>query len=96
MTLSSPSSLSAAPVLTDEATLSAALDCLLEHLTIPTQGDCKPQTIFQVLIRAASKQDSIEHTTQFVVKFCCLPKRECSHFKSDPHFLHQLHDSRQR
>ncbi|MDV2992304.1 MAG: ISH3 family transposase ISMbu7 [Chroococcidiopsis sp. SAG 2025] len=64
MTLSSPSPLSAAPALTDEATLNAALDCLLEHLTIPTQGDCNPQTIFQVLIRAASKQDSIEHTTQ--------------------------------
>jgi putative transposase len=30
----------------------------------PTQGGCTPETLFQVLIRAASKQDSIEHTTQ--------------------------------
>lgn len=64
MTLSSPTSLSALPALTDESTLSATLDCLLEHLTIPTQGDCTPETLFQVLIRAASKQDSIEHTTR--------------------------------
>lgn len=40
------------------------MDCLLENLTVPTRGDCTPQTLFQVLIRAASKQDSIEHTTQ--------------------------------
>ena len=64
MTLSSPSSLSATPALTDEATLSATLECLLEHLAVPTQGDCTPETLFQVLIRAATKQDSIEHTTQ--------------------------------
>lgn len=64
MTPFSPTSLSASPALTDEATLSAALGCLLEHLTLPTQGDCTPQTLFQVLIRAASQQDSIEHTTQ--------------------------------
>ncbi|MDZ4877968.1 MAG: hypothetical protein CLLPBCKN_007403 [Chroococcidiopsis cubana SAG 39.79] len=64
MTLSSPTSLSDAPVLTDEATLSVTMECLLEHLTVPTQGDCTPQMLFQVLIRAASQQDSIEHTTQ--------------------------------
>lgn len=64
MTPTSPTLLSALPALTDESTLSATLDCLLEHLTIPTQGDCTPETLFQVLIRAASKQDSIEHTTQ--------------------------------
>jgi hypothetical protein len=64
MTLSSPSSVSAVPALTDESTLSATLDCLLENLIIPTQGDCSAETLFQILIRAASKQDSIEHTTQ--------------------------------
>nr|WP_258183885.1 hypothetical protein [Chroococcidiopsis cubana] len=33
-------------------------------MTIPTQGACSPETLMQILIRAASKQDSIEHTTQ--------------------------------
>ncbi|MCY7285719.1 MAG: hypothetical protein LH679_20255 [Cyanobacteria bacterium CAN_BIN43] len=59
-----PSPLSATPALTDEATLDAAMDCLLEHLTVPTQGNCTPETLFQMLIRAASQQDSIEQTTQ--------------------------------
>ncbi|MBW4542301.1 MAG: hypothetical protein KME43_24665 [Myxacorys chilensis ATA2-1-KO14] len=64
MTPASPSSLSALLALTDAATLSATLDCLVEHLTIPPQGDCTAATLFQILIRAASQQVSIEHTTQ--------------------------------
>lgn len=59
-----PSSLSNAPALTDEATLEAALDCLLEHVGIEMQGDYSPQTLFEILLRAASKHDSIEHTSQ--------------------------------
>jgi len=57
-----PTSLSNAHVLTDEATLGVALDCLLEHVELEMQGDCGPQTLFEILLRAASKHDSIEHT----------------------------------
>lgn len=59
-----PTSLSNAPALTDEATLEAALDCLLEHVELEMQGDYNPQTLFEILLRAASKHDSIEHTTK--------------------------------
>jgi hypothetical protein len=64
MTPSSPGSLSAEPVLTDTMTLTRALDCLMEHVSVSSQGQCTPETLFHLLIRAASKQDSIEHTTQ--------------------------------
>jgi Transposase DDE domain len=64
MTPSSPPSLSLEPVLTDAMTLKTTLACLVEHVSVSTQGQCTPETLFQILIRAASKQDSIEHTTQ--------------------------------
>lgn len=59
-----PSSLSPAPALTDEATLEAALDCLLEHLPLEMEGGYTPRDLFEILLRAASRRDSIEHTSQ--------------------------------
>ncbi|MEM7066765.1 MAG: transposase [Cyanobacteria bacterium P01_B01_bin.77] len=62
-----PSSLSSvSPALTDEATLSSALECLLEHVPLDMQGDCTPTTVYEILLHAASHQDSIEHTTQIL------------------------------
>ena len=52
------------PGLTDTATLSEALDCLLEHMPLAAQGDCTPQTIYEILLYAASHQTSLEQTTQ--------------------------------
>ena len=40
---------SATPVLTDEATLSAALDCLLEAVPLNMQGDDRPKTVYEIL-----------------------------------------------
>lgn len=57
-----PTSLS--PALTDEGVLTAALDCLETHISIDMQGVCSLQSLFTVLLRAASRADSIEHTTQ--------------------------------
>ena len=57
---------SAAPALTDETTLSAALDCLLDHIPLDMQGDCQPETVYEILLHAASHQDSIEHTTRIL------------------------------
>lgn len=59
-----PSSLSSTPALTDEATLETALNCLLEHLPIEMEGGYTPSDLFAILLRAASRNDSIEHTSQ--------------------------------
>ena len=57
-----PLPLSATPALTDEATLQAAIDCLSEHLPLEMEGVYTPKEVFAVLLRAASRGDSIEHT----------------------------------
>jgi putative transposase len=59
-----PTSLSPAPALSDEATLDSALDCLLEHLPIEMEGGYTPTDLYKILLRAASRNDSIEHTAQ--------------------------------
>jgi Transposase DDE domain len=59
-----PCLLSASPALTDEATLEVALDCLLEHLPIEMEGGYRPEDLFEILLRAASRGDSIEHTVR--------------------------------
>jgi hypothetical protein len=59
-----PTPFSTIPALTDEGVLAAALDCLQSHLLIDMQGVCSLQTLFTVLLRAASRGDSIEHTAQ--------------------------------
>jgi putative transposase len=50
--------------LTDEGTLDAALDCLLEHIPLEMEGGYTCQDLFEILLRAASRRDSIEHTAQ--------------------------------
>ncbi len=59
-----PSSLSTTPVLNDEATLEEAVDCLLEHLPIEMEGGYTLRELFEILLRAASQGDSIEHTAR--------------------------------
>jgi hypothetical protein len=59
-----PTPFSTIPALTDEGVLTSALDCLQSHLSIDMQGVCSLQTLCTVLLRAASRADSIEHTTQ--------------------------------
>jgi putative transposase len=51
-------------VLTDEQTLDTVLECLVEHLPIDMQGACDPETLFSIVVRAASTNDSIEHTCE--------------------------------
>lgn len=60
----SPLSLSPAPALDDKTTLEAALDCLLEHLPLDAQGGYSPEMLFEILLRAASRGDSIEQTAR--------------------------------
>ena len=52
---------SSTPALTDEATLNAALECVLDYLPIDMQGKYAPQTVYQVLLWAASHQDTVNH-----------------------------------
>lgn len=59
-----PPLVSPTPALTDEATLTAALECLKTHLPITMQGDYQPETLYEVLLWAASHHDSIEHAAQ--------------------------------
>jgi hypothetical protein len=59
-------SLSSEPALTDEQTLTAAVNCLSEHLQIETHGTVSDTTLLEVLIWAASRCDSLEHTTQML------------------------------
>ncbi|MEM1280250.1 MAG: ISH3 family transposase [Cyanobacteria bacterium P01_H01_bin.152] len=64
--LLSPSSLSAEPTLTDEQTLTAAVDTLSAHLNLETQGAMSCTTLYEVLIWAASRGDSIEHASEML------------------------------
>lgn len=48
--------------LTDEHTLATVLECLVEHIPIEMHGACDPETLFSLLLRAASTNDSLEHT----------------------------------
>ncbi len=56
-------------VLTDEHTLDEVIDCLLEHVSIDMQGQCDEETVFTVLVRAVSTNESIEHTAFLHIMF---------------------------
>lgn len=62
----SPTSFSTEPALDDQQTLSAAVSCLSEHLELNPQGQFSAQSLFEVLLWAASRQDSIEHASQLL------------------------------
>ena len=49
-------------VLTDRDTLKEVVECLTENLSLKTQGDCEPNDLFNILVGAASKADTIENT----------------------------------
>ena len=58
------SPVSPTPAITDEATLSATLECVLDALPIDMQGNHTPQTLYEVLLWAASHHDTINHTCE--------------------------------
>ena len=49
-------------VFTDRDTLQEVVECLAENLSIKSQRDCKPTDLFNILVGAASKADTIENT----------------------------------
>jgi hypothetical protein len=59
-----PIPLSSTPAITDEETLESVIDCLSEHLPIERSGRYPARELFEILVRAASRGDSIEHTAK--------------------------------
>ena len=55
-------------VLTDEETLTEVVNCLAQHIPLNSTGAGDPQNLFKVLVRAASKQDTIENTSKELKK----------------------------
>ncbi|VEP17538.1 transposase (fragment) [Hyella patelloides LEGE 07179] len=49
-------------VLTDEGTLEEVVDCLKENISVKTQSDCQQNHLFNILVGAASRGDTIENT----------------------------------
>ena len=49
-------------VLTARETLQEVVDCLKENISIKTQNDCQQSDLFNILVGAASKADTIENT----------------------------------
>lgn len=50
------------PVVTDAATLEEVMDVLEEYVPIQMEGDFQPETLFEILVHAASNGESIEQT----------------------------------
>jgi hypothetical protein len=50
------------PVVTDAATLEDVMDVLQEHVPIQMEGDFQSETLFEILVHAASNAESIEQT----------------------------------
>jgi hypothetical protein len=58
-------------VLNNEQVLETVLECLVEHLPMEMQGACDPETLFSIVLRAASTNDRIEHTCETLTDVPC-------------------------
>jgi putative transposase len=45
-------------------TLTETIDCLTQHISLDAKGACDAESLFQILVRAASKGDTIEQTAR--------------------------------
>jgi hypothetical protein len=52
------------PALDDKTTLESAIACLSEHISIPMEGGYTVRELFETLVHAASRGESIEQTTR--------------------------------
>jgi Transposase DDE domain len=59
-----PNSLSLTPALTDEGTLESAINCLTTNLPIDMSGGYTLRDLFEILVRTASRGESIEQTVR--------------------------------
>lgn len=51
-------------LITQEETLSQTIDCLINHIEVNSQGAFTTKDLFNLLVRAASNNDSIENTSK--------------------------------
>ncbi|MEM7758900.1 MAG: ISH3 family transposase [Cyanobacteria bacterium P01_A01_bin.40] len=58
-------------VLTQEETLTEVVNCLAKHISLNSTGAGNPQNLFKLLVRAASKQDTIENTSKELKTATC-------------------------
>lgn len=54
-----------------QETLEETINCLSEHILLKTEGAFDVQSLFQVLVRAASKGDTIEQTAKELKEIPC-------------------------
>jgi hypothetical protein len=59
-----PTSLCDTPVVSDQSTLDSTIDCLLTHLPLEMNGNYTVREVFEILVRAASRGESLEHTVR--------------------------------
>jgi putative transposase len=59
-----PNLLSQTPALTDEGTLESAIDCLTSNIEIEMSGGYTVRDLFEILLRTASRGESIEQTVR--------------------------------
>ncbi len=50
------------PVVTDAATLEEVVEVLQEHVPIQMEGEFQPETLYELLVHAASNAESIEQS----------------------------------
>ncbi|MGK7873054.1 MAG: ISH3 family transposase, partial [Xenococcaceae cyanobacterium] len=50
--------------LSAQETLAETIACLTSHISLDTKGAFEPKSLFQILLRAASKEDTIEQTAK--------------------------------
>ncbi len=55
-------------VLTDNEIREEVIECLAKHISIDTQGAFNQEDLFNILVRAASKRDTIENTSSTLEK----------------------------
>ena len=64
--MASVATASATPVVVDAATLEEVTNVLQEHVPIEMEGDFQPETLFEILVHAASNAQSIEQTSKML------------------------------
>src|SRR5512139_619597 len=77
-----PSSLSDTPALDDQSTLNCTINCLMEHLPMETHGSYTAREVLEILVRAASRGESIEHTAQSLQG---APSSNCIRYQLEKH-----------
>ncbi|NJP09197.1 MAG: hypothetical protein HC866_06660 [Leptolyngbyaceae cyanobacterium RU_5_1] len=61
-----PTLLCDTPALSDESTLECTIECLMNHLPLEMNGSYTVREVFEILVHAASRGESIEQTARLL------------------------------